>query len=124
MTASPPETMGIDSRNASTVSRAVDDFSAGFPQVMLELPAAGNVHLAERRRDYRMSGVELKLILDADGVACPACGAPVTFSRTSTPRIDACGFESYSFECHECGARLAGIIDPLDDELLLSELDG
>jgi hypothetical protein len=25
--------MGIDSRNASTVSRAVDDFSAGFPQV-------------------------------------------------------------------------------------------
>jgi hypothetical protein len=89
---------------------------------MLELAAAGNVHLANR--DYQMSGVELKLILDANGVACPACAALVTFSRTSTPRIDACGFESYSLECHECGARLAGIIDSLDDELLLSELDG
>jgi hypothetical protein len=71
-----------------------------------------------------MSGVELKLILGVDSAACPACGAPVTFSRTDTPCIDACGFESYSLECHECGARLAGIIDPLDDELLLSELDG
>ena len=70
-----------------------------------------------------MSGVELKLILDTSG-ACPACAALVTFSRTSTPRIDACGFESYRLECHECGARLAGIIDPLDDDLLLSELDG
>ena len=74
---------------------------------------------------YQMSGVELKLILDAKrSVACPACAALVTFSRTSTPPIDACGFESYSVECHECGARLAGIIDPLDDELLLSERDG
>ena len=89
---------------------------------MWELAAAGNVHLANR--NYRMSGVELKLILDANGGACPACAAPVTFSRTSTPRIDACGFESYRLECHECGAWLAGIIDPLDDDLLLSELDG
>jgi hypothetical protein len=29
-----------------------------------------------------------------------------------------------SLECHECGARLAGIIEPYDDELLLSELEG
>jgi hypothetical protein len=69
-----------------------------------------------------MSGMNLKLILDANGVACPACAALVTFSRTGTPRIDACGFESYSLECHECGARLAGIIDPLDDELLVTPL--
>ena len=89
---------------------------------MLELAASSNVHLANR--DYQMSGVELKLIVDANGVACPACAALVKFSRTSTPRIDACGFKSYSLECHECGARLAGIIDPLDDELLLSERDG
>ena len=88
---------------------------------MLELAAAGNVHLANR--DYQMSGVELKLILDTNGGACPACAALVTFSRTSTPRIDACGFESYRLECRECGARLAGIIDPFDNDLLLSELD-
>jgi len=41
-----------------------------------------------------------------------------------TPNIDACGFESYSFECDECGARLAGIVDPHDNALLLSELEG
>ncbi len=46
------------------------------------------------------------------------------FCRSRTPRIDACGFESYSLECQECGARLAGIIDPYDEELLLSELEG
>ena len=27
-------------------------------------------------------------------------------------------------ECHECGAGFAGIIDPYDEELLLSELQG
>jgi hypothetical protein len=46
------------------------------------------------------------------------------FCRSRTLHIDTCGFESYSLECHECGARLAGIIDPYDDELLLSELEG
>jgi hypothetical protein len=46
------------------------------------------------------------------------------FCRSRTPDVDACGFESYSLECHECGGRLAGIIDPYDDELLLSELEG
>jgi hypothetical protein len=42
------------------------------------------------------------------------------FCRSSTPRIDACGFESYSLECKECGAPLAGIIDPYDEALLFS----
>jgi len=43
--------------------------------------------------------------------------------RSFTARIDACGFESYSFECQQCDATLAGTIDPLDDELLLSLLE-
>jgi hypothetical protein len=71
-----------------------------------------------------MSGEQLNTILDADGIACPACAAQVMFCRSRTPLIDACGFESYSLECDECGARLAGIIDPYDNALLLSELEG
>ncbi len=59
-------------------------------------------------------------VLDTQAVACPACDALLTFSRTSFPHIDECGFESYRFECKECGAPLAGIIDPADEALLLS----
>ena len=55
---------------------------------------------------------------------CPACTAQVISCGSRTPHIDACGFESYRLECDECGARLAGIIDPYDDELLLTELEG
>ncbi len=43
------------------------------------------------------------------------------FAGGRSPHIDACGFESYSFECVECDSALTGIIDPYDDALLLSE---
>ena len=36
--------------------------------------------------------------------------------------IDACGFESYTFACKECGAALSGIVDPFDDALLITEM--
>jgi len=55
-------------------------------------------------------------------IACPNCTARLTFCRSRTPQIDACGFESYSLECGECGAPLTGIVDPFDDTLLLSEM--
>jgi uncharacterized protein YbaR (Trm112 family) len=55
-------------------------------------------------------------------LACPACSTGLAFHRHSTPHIDACGFESYSLECEKCGAALAGIVDPFDDTLLLSEI--
>ena len=55
--------------------------------------------------------------------ACPKCDARFPFYRSPTPRIDSCEFESYSLECKECGTQLAGIIDPYDEELLLSELE-
>jgi hypothetical protein len=58
----------------------------------------------------------------AQPVACPSCGAHFTFCRSENPAIDACGFESYTFACKECGASLSGIVDPLDDALLISEL--
>jgi hypothetical protein len=55
-------------------------------------------------------------------VACPKCGAKLKFFRSDKPRIDECGFESYSLKCNACGSMLAGIIDPADDELLLTVL--
>jgi hypothetical protein len=50
------------------------------------------------------------------------CGAHFTFCRSEDPLIDACGFESYTFACKECGAALSGIVDPLDDALLITEM--
>jgi hypothetical protein len=58
----------------------------------------------------------------AQAVACPGCGAHFTFCRSEHPFIDACGFESYTFACRECGAALSGIVDPLDDALLITEV--
>ncbi len=54
-------------------------------------------------------------------IACPVCGAGIAFARSPMPDMDECGFESYRFECKECGAALAGIVDPADDALLLTE---
>jgi hypothetical protein len=71
-----------------------------------------------------MSGGRQKMILNAQLIACPACRTQVIFRRTRGARIETCGFESYSLECHKCGVRLAGIIDPCKDELLLSQLEG
>lgn len=52
--------------------------------------------------------------------ACPACHARLSYRRSASPQIDACGFESYAFDCAHCGATVAGVIDPLDDTLLLA----
>jgi len=54
---------------------------------------------------------------------CPKCHTRLNFRRSANPDIDSCGFESYRLDCPECGAALAGIIDPADDALLLSECD-
>ena len=55
-------------------------------------------------------------------IACPKCDARFTFLRSAAPYIDECGFESYRLECTQCGAPLAGVVDPFDDTLLLSAL--
>jgi hypothetical protein len=60
--------------------------------------------------------------LGAPPIACPKCSARFVFCRSGKPFIDACGFESYTLECHECGASLAGIVDPFDETLLISEM--
>ncbi len=69
-------------------------------------------------------GDEPTKVASAQLIACPTCSARFTFYRSHAPHIDSCGFESYSLECKECGARLTGIIDPNNEKLLLSELKG
>ena len=56
------------------------------------------------------------------GIKCPHCKARSVFHRAKFPRIDSSGFETYSFQCRNCGVPLVGIIDPFDGTLLLSLL--
>jgi hypothetical protein len=70
-----------------------------------------------------MTEGEASTLSGAELVECPKCAARLTFQRLPVPLIDSCGFESYSLECDRCGAQLVGIIDPLDDQLLVSELE-
>ena len=51
---------------------------------------------------------------------CPKCKVSLKLLRSSIPPIDSCGFESYFFQCEACKSSLAGIIDPLDEGLLVS----
>jgi hypothetical protein len=59
---------------------------------------------------------------DTRVVSCPDCGARLVFHPSSTPQIDACGFETVQLECSRCEASLAGVIDPCDGAVLLSVL--
>ena len=52
--------------------------------------------------------------------ACPKCRVGLRLLRSSIPQIDSCGLESYFFQCEACKSSLAGIIDPMDEELLVS----
>lgn len=54
-------------------------------------------------------------------IKCLKCQARLTFHRALIPLMDSCGFESYSLECGACAVVFAGIIDPYDEALLLSE---
>jgi len=53
-------------------------------------------------------------------VDCPQCGAQLTRGRSRTAPIDSCGFETYNIQCGRCDARLVGMIDPVDDTLLVT----
>jgi hypothetical protein len=53
-------------------------------------------------------------------VACPKCDTSLKLYRSDKPHIDECGFESYAFKCSACGSMLVGIIDPVDDTLLMT----
>jgi hypothetical protein len=69
-----------------------------------------------------MPSVNTSDVSKLEKVACPKCGASLKFHRSSKPRIDECGFQSYSFKCRACGSLLVGIIDPADDTLLFDDV--
>ena len=54
---------------------------------------------------------------------CPNCKSGSKLLRATIPQIDSCGFESYFFQCETCTNSLAGIIDPMNDKLLVSLLE-
>ena len=56
-------------------------------------------------------------------IECPECGSRFLFCRSRTPRMDHGGFETYSLECKRCCSPLAGIVDPSDETLLISQLE-
>ena len=53
-------------------------------------------------------------------VKCPKCKALSQSRRTLFAHINSCGFESYSFRCECCGSAIGGVINPLDDKLIVS----
>jgi hypothetical protein len=67
-----------------------------------------------------MSREQQSTTLNTRFINCPKCGARLMLARNRNPQIDSAGFEVLSLEC-SCGARLTGIIDPYDDEFLLSD---
>jgi hypothetical protein len=56
-------------------------------------------------------------------VKCPKCAASTKYFRTPFAHIDTCGFESYSFRCECCGSAIGGVVNPLDDKLMVSLLE-
>jgi uncharacterized Zn finger protein len=56
--------------------------------------------------------------------SCPKCGTRLVLHRMLNPHIDSCGFENYFLRCNQCGVWLIGIIDPYDEALLLTEIEG
>ena len=54
-------------------------------------------------------------------VVCPKCHAKFRCYRSLSPPINEHGFESYHLECKRCDASILAIIDPADNELVLSE---
>jgi hypothetical protein len=52
-------------------------------------------------------------------IKCPRSKTRSVLHIAAFPRLDSSGFESYSFQCWNCGNTLAGIIDPFDGRLYL-----
>jgi hypothetical protein len=64
--------------------------------------------------------IKISNVSKSEKVACPQCDASLTLYRSDRPHIDECGFESYTLKCGACGSVLVGIIDPIEDKLLVS----
>jgi hypothetical protein len=63
------------------------------------------------------------LLCDCWPLQCPNCQSHITIVRSLNPKIDSSGFETYGFSCGCCKSSLGGIVDPIDDTLLISMLE-
>jgi hypothetical protein len=59
----------------------------------------------------------------ASAIKCTRCKKTLHLWRQATPKLNSCGFECYTLECGGCRISLTGIIDPYDDEFLVSEIE-
>jgi hypothetical protein len=55
--------------------------------------------------------------------ACPKCRVSLKLLRSSIPQFDSCGFENYFLQCESCQSSLAGVIEPINEELLISLIE-
>jgi hypothetical protein len=62
----------------------------------------------------------LRNIEEPEELQCPHCGWLFAFQRNSIPGLSASGLETYELECRQCGVGLVGVVDPWDDQVLLS----
>jgi hypothetical protein len=73
---------------------------------------------ARQRASADMS--RLRDVAEPKELQCPHCGQFFAFQRTSIPELSASGLETYELECRQCGVNLVGVVDPWDDQVLLS----
>jgi hypothetical protein len=62
----------------------------------------------------------LRNVEEPKELQCPHCGQLFAFQRTSIPELSASGLETHELECRQCGMNLVGVVDPWDDQILLS----
>jgi len=55
-------------------------------------------------------------------IECPKCSAHFLFDQDRVPAISASGLKEYHLNCQRCGVALVAVVDPVDDELLISVL--
>jgi hypothetical protein len=94
--------------------------SPNGPSVFLTRMRALRVGGVMARKTTLAPSIKTSNVAKSEKVACPSCAASLVIYRSDSPQIDECGFESYSLTCRACGSALVGIVDPLDDRLLLT----
>jgi hypothetical protein len=62
----------------------------------------------------------LRDVEEPEKLQFPHCGRLLAFQRTSIPGLSAYGLETYELECRQRGVNLVGVVDPWDDQVVLS----
>jgi hypothetical protein len=105
-------TVDFSHRSVAVWGRAIMSFAICYFKDVESNP----MYVPKRARGLRHPRQHQPLV-----IKCPKCQARLTFHRALAPSMDSCGLDHYSLECGACGVVFAGIIDPYDEALLLSE---